>query len=57
MLEEKRIVLGKGTAWKTAQSWVLVFNMAHPEMGGVDPTTSANAAEIVGTAMATAQQG
>ena len=50
-------MLGKGTAWKTAQSWVLVFNMAHPEMGGVDPTTSANAAEIVGTAMATAQQG
>ena len=57
MVEEKRVVLGKGTAWKTAQSWVLVFNMAHPEMGGVDPTTSSNAAEIVGTAMANAQQG
>jgi len=56
-VEEKRVVLGKGTAWKTAQSWVLVFNMAHPEMGGVDTATSSNAAEIVGTAMADAQKG
>lgn len=43
--EEVRMVLGKGTVWKTAQVWTWVFNMAHPDLGNtVAAATSASAA-------------
>lgn len=51
LLEEKRIVLGKGTAWKTAQSWALVFDMSHPEMGDTQNTVALNATEVVNNAI------
>jgi len=54
---EVRMVLGKGTSWKTAQTWCWTLNMGHPEMAGVQQASALNASEIVGTAMATAQQG
>ena len=55
LLDEKRMVLGKGTAWKTAQSWCLVLNMAHAEMAGVQSASSLNASEITGEAIKSAQ--
>lgn len=57
LLDERRMVLGKGTAWKTAQSWCLVLNMAHTEMAGVQSAASLNASEIVGRAIEAAQRG
>ena len=50
------MVLGKGTAWKTAQSWALVFDMAHPEMGGVQQATALNASEVAGQAVEAASK-
>lgn len=55
LLDEKRMVLGKGTAWRTAQSWCLVLNMAHSEMAGVQSAAALNASEIVGNAVESAQ--
>lgn len=57
LMDEKRMVLGKGTAWKTAQSWCLVLNMAHAEMAGVQQATALNAAEVTGNAINAAQKG
>lgn len=56
LIDEKRMVLGKGTAWKTAQSWALVFDMAHPEMGGVQQATALNASEVAGQAVEAASK-
>lgn len=55
LLDEKRMVLGKGTAWKTAQSWALVFDMSHPEMGDTQQSVALNASEVVTKAVAGAQ--
>lgn len=57
LTEERRVVLGKGTSWKTAQTWCWVVDMAHPEMAGVQSATALNASEIVGKAVASAQNG
>lgn len=57
LVDEKRMVLGKGTAWRTAQSWTLVLDMSHEEMAGVQQTTALNASEIAGSAIQQAQNG
>lgn len=51
LIDEKRMVLGKGTAWRTAQSWAMIFDMSHAEMAGVHKTTALNANELVGEAI------
>jgi len=54
---ETRMVLGKGTSWKTAQTWCWQLDMAHPEMAGVQQASAMNATEITAAAVASAQKG
>lgn len=54
--DETRMVLGRGTQWKTAQVWTWVFNMNHPDLGNVSRgAQSVSAAEVAGAAIASAQ--
>ena len=61
MLRESRVVLGKGTAWKTAQTWCWVIDMNHPDMGNTTSAVNAararNASEVANEAIAGAQRG
>ena len=53
--EEKRMVLGRGTQWKTAQVWTWEFNMNHPDLGNV-AGSAASAADVANEAIASAQK-
>lgn len=51
LVDQKRMVLGKGTSFRTAQTWTLVIDMSHKEMAGVHQATALNATEIAGNAI------
>ena len=53
---ERRVKLGKDTAFGHGQTWVWVLDMSHPTMGGAKATVSAGSAqEVAGQAIQQAQ--
>ena len=56
LIAEKRIKLGKDTAFGHGQTWVWVLDMSNPMMGGAKATVSAGSAqEVAGQAIEQAQ--